>query len=302
MAVLKSIKGIEQVTKIIVDSTCDLPDEFMARYDIRSLPLKVLLNGKEYLDKVTIQVDDVYEAMRQGIVPKTSLPNPVDIFALFDDYCTRGHDFIYLAFSSLLSGTYEIASAVIDEMKLRFPEIKMQIIDTRSGSTATGLIALQAARMSDRGKSFDTIVGQVYKLVDHVEHIFTLTDLKWLTKGGRLNRSAAMLGNILNIKPILQVNDGIMEVIGKVRGRKNAINTIVDIVEARISDFPDQIIGISHADDLEGAQVLSREIDRRLGAKSKIVNKIGSVLGSHLGIGGLGVFFFNKKLDIYIND
>jgi len=280
------------VIKIIVDSTCDLPDEFMAMYDIKSLPLKVLLNGKEYLDKVTIQVDEVYEAMRQGIVPKTSLPNPLDIFTVFNDYCSKGYDFIYLAFSSLLSGTYQLASTIMDDLKIKFPEIKMQIIDAKGGSTATGLIALQAARMSDAGKSFDTIVGQVFKLVDHVEHIFTITDLNWLIKGGRISRSAALIGNILNIKPILQVNNGLMEVIGKVRGRKNSLNTVVDILEERISDFPDQIIGISHADDLESAEELSHMIDSRLGTKCKIVNKIGSVLGSHLGIGGVGVLLF----------
>lgn len=288
------------MTKIIVDSTCDLPDDLMAMYDIKSLPLKVLLNGKEYLDKVTIQVDEVYEAMRKGIVPKTSLPNPMDIFTLFQDYCTEGYDFIYLAFSSFLSGTYQLASTIMDELKIKFPEIRMQIIDTKGGSTATGLIALQAARMSDTGKNFDTVVGQVFKLVDHVEHIFTITDLNWLIKGGRISRSAGILGSILNIKPILHVNNGIMEVIGKVRGRKNSLNTVVDILEERIRDFPDQIIGISHADDLESAEELSSIIDSRLGIKSRMVNKIGSVLGSHLGIGGVGVFFFNKKPDIYI--
>lgn len=285
--------------KIIVDSTCDLPDELMEMYDIKSLPLKVLLNGREYLDKVTIQVDEVYEAMRQGIVPKTSLPNPQDILSVFNDYCSKGYDFIYLALSSLLSGTYQLASTIMDELKVNFPERRMQIIDSRGGSTATGLIALQAARMSDTGKSFDTIVSQVFKLVDHVEHIFTITDLNWLIKGGRISRSAAIIGNILSIKPILQVNNGLMEVIGKVRGRKNSLNTVVDILEERISNFPDQIIGISHADDLESAEELSHLIDGRLGAKCKIINKIGSVLGSHLGIGGVGVFFFNKKPDIY---
>ncbi|MEL7566453.1 MAG: DegV family protein [Dehalobacterium sp.] len=288
------------MVKIIVDSTCDLPDELMARYDIRSIPLKVLINDKEYLDKVTIQVDEVYEAMRQGIVPKTSLPNPTDILGLFNDYCTKGYDFIYLAFSSLLSGTYQIASTIMDEFKVKFPEIKMQIIDSKGGSTATGLIALQAARMSEAGKSFDTIIGQVSQLIDHVEHIFTIADLNWLIKGGRISRSAGMLGSILNIKPILHVNNGLMEVIGKVRSRKNALNAVVNILGERIRDFPDQIIGISHADDLECAKELGKIIDNKLGIKNRLINKIGSVLGSHLGIGGVGVFFFNKKSDIYI--
>lgn len=285
--------------KIVVDSTCDLPEELMESNDIKSLPLRVSLNDREYLDKVTIQVDDVYAAMRQGVIPKTSQPNPGDMYALFKDYCIKGYDFIYTAFSSKLSCTYQQAISIISELKGIYPKVKMEVMDSKGGSTATGLIALQAARMVSYGLDFENVAAQAKKLIDHVEHVFTIADLNWLIKGGRISRGEGMIGNILDIKPILDVKDGLIEVIKKVRGRKKALSTVVDIVVERLKYFPNQILGISHADDLSSAMELYDMISKRVGETSVIINKIGSVLGSHLGIGGVGVFFFNMKPDFY---
>jgi DegV family protein with EDD domain len=288
------------MVKIIVDSTCDLPEEFTKKYDIKSLPLKVYLGGKEYLDKVTIKVDEVYDAMRKGIMPKTSQPSPMDIYNLFQDYCKQGYNFIYLAFSSAMSSTHQLATTIVNELKDKYTQNEMAVIDSKSGSTATGLIALQAAKLAEAGYGFETITRQLKQLIEHVEHVFTIADLNWIIKGGRISRSQGLLGNILNIKPILHVNNGMMEVINKVRGRKKAINTVVEILAERIRNFPDQIIGVSHADDSEIALEFVDAVERKLGKKTIMINKIGSVLGSHLGIGGVGVFFFNKKPEIYI--
>lgn len=282
--------------KILVDSTCDLPDSIIKKYDIRVLPLRVLLEGKEYLDKKTIQVDDVYSAMRKGIVPKTSLPNPKDIYDIFDEYCTKGYDFIYLAFSSVLSGTYGLAKSIIEEFRSKYPGINMEVIDSKGGSTATGLIALQAAKLCQKcGQSFDSIVSSIQELINHIEHVFSISDLSWLIKGGRISKASGIIGNILDIKPILDVENGSMIVIKKVRGMKKALNTLVDILEERTRNCSNQIIGISHADDLKTAEKLMEIIKKRLGCTKFMVNKIGSVLGSHLGIGGVGIFFFNEK-------
>jgi DegV family protein with EDD domain len=283
--------------KIMVDSTCDLPDELIKKYDIKILPLRVSLDDKEYLDKKTIEVDEVYSAMRKGIIPKTSQPNPKDMYDIFNEYCTKGHDFIYLSFSSVLSSTYQLAQSILKEFKNKYPMLNMEVIDSKGGSTATGLIALQAVKLSEEGGlNFDSIVKKIEVFVNHIEHVFTITDLNWIIKGGRIGKAQGMIGNMLDIKPILDVNDGAMEVIKKVRGKKKALNTVVDILEERAKRFPDQIIGVSHADDLKTAEELIELIRRRLGTKEFIVNKIGSVLGSHLGIGGVGIFFFNDKI------
>lgn len=288
------------MTRIIVDSTCDLPDELIERYDIRMLPLTVSINGKEYMDKVNIKVDEVYESMRKGICPITSQPNPSDAYNLFKECVSKGEDFIFLSFSSKLSGTYQTICSIVEDLKKQYNNIKMEVIDTKSGSLATGLIALQASKLLQAGKSFDNVINAVKKMIQHVEHVFTITDLSWLTKGGRISKSQGIIGNMMNIKPILHVNDGVMEVIQKVRGKKKALKAILDIVEERMSKFPNQIIGISHADDIDTAKELQAMIQSRMGEAKVIVSKIGSVLGSHLGIGGVGVFFFNDKIESYI--
>ena len=178
----------------------------------------------------------------------------------------------------------------------------MDIVDTKAGSFASGLIALQGAKLAEVGTSFEDIVRASNEYSECVEHIFTIDDLSWLLKSGRINKSGAIIGSVLNIKPILDVQEGKMVVIKKVRGRKNALNTVVDIVEQRIKEFPNQTIGITHADDIKAALEVKDMIIKKTGNNNILIEKIGSVLGSLLGIGGVGVFFFNKQPKLYINE
>jgi DegV family protein with EDD domain len=288
------------MVKIIVDSSCDLPEELLEEFDIKVLSQRIMISGKEYLDKITINSEEVYSIMESGIIPKTSFPRPMEIYGLFKQCCMKGKDFIYIAISSGFSGCYQLAVSILKEVEEQYEGIRMAVIDSKSASTATGLIALQAAKLSRAGMDFDTIVRNIKFLADHVEHIFTVGDLSWLVKGGRISRTEGAIGGILNIKPILQVRNGAVEVAEKVRGRKKVLMTIVDIMEERIKDFPDQTIGISHAGDMGMVSELEKMIKQRIGTNKMIINKIGAVLTSHLGIGGAGVFFFNKKPEIYM--
>ena len=286
--------------RIIVDSSSDLQSELMYEYDIKLLSHRIYLRDTEYYDKVTISAEEVYEAMSNGIIPTTSLPRPIDIQELFRQCCLEGNDFIYVALSSKLSGTYQLAVSIMHELQEQHQGIRMAVIDSKSGSTAAGLIALQAAKLIRSGIDFDTIVEQIYELAEHVEHIFIVADLHWLIRGGRLTKTEGMIGSILNIKPILHVNDGAVELLQKIRGRKRALLAIVDIMEERIGGFKDQTIGISHGGDLALADELKDMIIRRIGNNDIMINKIGATLTSHLGIGGVGVFFFNKVPDLYM--
>lgn len=289
--------------KIIIDSTTDLPKELIEKYDIDVLPLRVLINDKEYTDKETITVDEVYDAMKRGICPKTSLPNPKRTYELFKEYASKGIDFIFYSFSSKLSSTFQNAFLIIEELKEEFPKVKMVALDTRAGSIGAGLIALQGAKLAEKGFSFENILRISKDCIKHIEHVFTIDDLNWLLKGGRIKKSSALIGNALNIKPILDVKDGEMRVIKKIRGRKKALQTIVNILEERIKNFPNQIIGIAHADDFQSALEVKDMIIEKLDKNTNIIiEKIGSVLGSHLGIGGVGIFFFNQEPIEYINE
>jgi len=287
--------------KIIVDSTCDLPQEIMQEYDIKVMPLNVLLNGIEYRDRVDIQVEEVYAQMRKGVVPKTSQITPKEIYNMFTSHIKQATDFIYLAFSAAMSGTHNLAKSIQEELAASNPNIKMAVVDTKAGSVATGLMVLQAARLARSGIDFTTILKQIDFMVKHVEHVFAISDLEWLVKGGRINKIVGKTGSILNIKPILDVQNGKMRVINAVRGQKKALKTVVDLVAERIKEFPDQIIGIAHADDLLAAEEVMKMLKEKIGASKFIVQKIGCVLGAHLGIGGVGVFFFNAKPELYID-
>ncbi|MEG0151877.1 MAG: DegV family protein [Cellulosilyticaceae bacterium] len=281
--------------KILVDSTCDLQEEEMQRYDIRSLPLRVKVGECDYKDKVDIQVDDVFVAMRNGIVPQTSQPSLEDIINMFTECAQKGEDVIYLCFSSKLSGTYQTVYIFLEEMSKKYPDNKFRIIDTKAGSIAIGLMAIQGARLIEQGHNYEEVVRQMKFMAEHVEHIFTLADLSWLVKGGRISKTMGLVGNMLNIKPIIEVSNGEMQVIHKVRGQKKTLGQLVDIVEQRIKHYKDQTIGIAYAADREFADSIEAMIRERLGDVKIVTTPIGSVLGSHLGLSGVGICFFNAK-------
>ncbi len=286
--------------KLIVDSICDLPEEIFKEYDVEVLPLRVLINDKEYLDRENITIDEVYAEMRKGVLPRTSQVSPGNIYEIFDKNCEEGNDFIYLAFSSVLSGTCNLAKKIAEEFKEKYPERNIEVVDTKAGAIGIGVIAMQVLKLIESGVGFEKIIEDTYEMVGSIEHLFILEDLNWLMKGGRINKVQATLGTMLDLKPMLQVNNGYLEVIKKVRGKKKSINMLLDLVEERMNGFTDQIIGIGHADDEDIAKEVVKAIKERFGEDAKcVITKIGCVLGAHLGIGGVGVIFFNKKFDFY---
>ena len=286
--------------KLIVDSICDLPEEIFEKYDVEVLPLRVLINDKEYLDRENITIDEVYAEMRKGVLPRTSQVSPGNIYEIFDKNCEEGNDFIYLAFSSVLSGTCNLAKKIAEEFKEKYPERNIEVVDTKAGAIGIGVIAMQVLKLIESRVGFEKIIEDTYEMVGSIEHLFILEDLNWLMKGGRINKVQATLGTMLDLKPMLQVNNGYLEVIKKVRGKKKSINMLLDLVEERMNGFKDQIIGIGHADDEDIAKEVVKAIKERFGEDAKcVITKIGCVLGAHLGIGGVGVIFFNKKFDFY---
>lgn len=286
--------------KIIVDSTCDLPQELIDDYNIEVLPLRVHIDGREYLDGVELTTTELYTKMREGKHPKTSQVSPKQFKDCFMQHAQNGDKCIYLSFSSKLSGTYQTALLINNELKEIHSNFKLEIIDSKAGSTGIGLIALQAARLSKLGRDLDYIVNTVKYQCHHIEHLFVIDNLHWLYEGGRLSKTSALLGELLNIKPILHLRDGKIEVLKKVRGKKKTLNTVIDIVEKRIGNFKDQIIGISHADDLPLALKVKDMLEERLDTQHFIINIVGSVLGSHLGISGVGILFLNSKPEEYV--
>ena len=281
--------------KIISDSACDLPDDILKENDIELVPFHVLLDGEEYLDRETIQPDEFYKKVRQGYMPKTSQITPKQFVDVFTKYVKAGQQCLYIAFSSKMSGACETARLAAQHVKNLYPNSVIEVLDTQGGALAQGLSVYAAAKMAQAGKAINEIVTEITLQSLHREHIFSVDDLEYLFRGGRVDRISSFVGSILNIKPILHVEEGRMFPIEKVRGKTKAIKRIVEIMEERGQNLQDQIVAINHADDIESAQKLQEQITERFGTKNFIVNTVGCVLGSHIGIGGVAAFFLNKE-------
>ncbi|MDM5370838.1 DegV family protein [Bacillus bombysepticus] len=281
--------------KIITDSAADLPVELLQAYDIDLIPLRVYDEAEtEYLDGVTLESVTLLQKMREGAVYRTSLPSLETFQEKFVSYAKEGNPCIYLAFSSELSGTYQSSVVIKEEVKETYADLDLEIIDTKCASLGQGLVVLEAAKMAKDGASKEDILNRVAFLMNHMEHIFTVADLQYLVRGGRLSKVAGFIGGLLNIKPILNVEEGKLVPLEKVRGKKKVLSRIVDIMEECGKDLKGQTIGITHGDDLETAEALKSLITERFGCEVFIVNTIGAAIGAHTGPGVITLFFLNE--------
>ncbi len=285
--------------KIVIDSTCDLEKKYLKKYDVAVLPLSVILDDKAFLDGVDITTDEVFTAMKKDIVPKTSQVRPGDAHALFEKYAKNGDDFIYLCFSKEMSGTYAMVSNIIGELQAQYPQRKMAIVDTQSGSVAVSIIALQLLSMIEEKKSFAEVLQLAEEMSGHVEHRFLINDLSWLAKSGRINKAVAITGRIIGVKPVLYVNEGKIKMLRIIRGSTRYLQHLATMIVETCKEFPHQVIGISYSDDKQIALDLAKMVTEMLGDCRVMVTRIGSVLASHLGMGGVGAFFMKNKPSYY---
>lgn len=280
--------------QILADSACDLTDKQYEAYNIEVVPLTVHLDGEDYLDGIDVQPKKVYDAMREGSSPKTSQVSPQTFQDLFTKYAKENIPLVYVAFSSELSGTYQTAKMMEQEVKETYPEAVLHVIDSKCASIGYGLVVLRVAKLAQEGASLDEILDQVSYHAQHMEHIFTVDDLEYLYRGGRVSKTAAFVGSLLRIKPILHVEDGKLIPLEKIRGSKRVLSRMVALMEERGVDFENQIVGISHGDDLEKAEELASLIQEKWNPKEILIEYVGSVIGAHSGPGTLALFFLNK--------
>ncbi|HLR74619.1 MAG TPA: DegV family protein [Virgibacillus sp.] len=280
--------------KILADSACDLTKEYYDQYNIDMVPLTVHLGEEEYKDGVEISPKKIYDAMREGATTKTSQVSPHTFKSIFTSYAESNQPLVYLAFSSELSGTYQTAKMMEQEIKEKFPNAPLHVVDTKCASIGYGLVILRAAQLAQEGGTADEIIDLATYHAQHMEHIFTVDDLEYLYRGGRVSRTAAFVGSLLRIKPLLHVEDGKLIPIEKIRGSKRVLNRMVEVMEERGTDFTNQVIGISHGDDLETAEKLATIIKDKFAVKDIIIEMVGSVIGAHSGPGTIALFFLNK--------
>jgi DegV family protein with EDD domain len=256
-------------------------------------PLLVYPEGKQ--DKAE-EVEDpkvIYDGMRDGKVFKTAQVPPNYFEKLFSQLAENNQTAIYIAFSSKLSGTYQSSVVVKNNIEEKNSNLDLTIIDSECASLGYGLLVYKAAKMVKEGKNKEEIVKVIKHHKEHMEHIFTVDNLEYLRRGGRISRTAAFVGGLLNIKPILHVEDGELVPLEEKRGRKKVLDRIIELMKERGENLDQQIIGISHGDDLEGAKKLKRMIQNNFRPQGYIVNMIGSAIGAHSGPGTLAVYFLN---------
>ena len=280
--------------RILADSGCDLPLHYLEENHVTLFPLKVLLNNQEYEDLLTIESKTIFNAIRSGQVPKTSQVSPVLFEETFTDMALHNEEGIYIAFSSQLSGTYQTAVMMYEQVKEKYPDFNLTIIDSKCASLGCGLIVREAVRLSNDDATHEEIVKRANFLSSHMEHLFTVEDLDYLAKGGRVSKASAFLGGLLNIKPLLNVEDGKLVPIEKIRGKKKLMNRIIEVMKERGVRFEEQTVGISHADVETTALEMKQLIQTELHAKEVTITEIGGVIGSHTGPGTIAIFFLNE--------
>ena len=280
---------------LVTDSSCDLPSEILTELNVRALPLCFNFKEEQYMDEKdesSMKYTDFYRRMREGEVATTSAV-PVGVFEqYFEEEAQKGQDVLCIAFSSGLSTTCSSAMIAAKAVSERYPERKLFVVDSLAASLGQGLFVYLVAKKSDEGGSIEEVRDYAEGLKLHICHFFTVDDLKYLKRGGRISAATALVGGLLNIKPLLHTDDeGHLVSIGKARGRKASIQALADSVKG--NDLP-EIAFICHADCLQDAQLLA-DILKKDGFKKVVIWYTGAVIGAHSGPGTLSVFYVGGK-------
>ena len=278
--------------KIITDTCCDFPAEMYKELDLAVVNLSVLYKGENYTEYTEQWLKELYEGLRNGETASTSAINPTGWAEAIEPVLQAGKDALVLVFSSGLSTTYQSAVIAADELREKYPHRKINVVDTLCASLGQGLLVYYASQKRNAGMSLEDLTAWVEDNKLHLCHWVIADDLMHLKRGGRISAATAVAGTLLNIKPIIHMNDeGKLISVGKARGRKAGIKTLCDkVAELGIAGANDTIF-ICHADCLEDAQTLEAMLKEKYGTKHVFIYYIGAVIGAHTGPGTMAVFF-----------
>ena len=294
--------------QIVVDSAANIPAELVKKYDIRVISFVNYVNGQPLtcfdpdltMEQERVKGKEYYDALRAGAEIKTGLISSGDFEECFRSIMENNEDVLYFSLSKNISGTYNSARIAAQQLMENPPMgRRIRMIDSLNASLAQGILAIYASEMRSQGMDFDTIADTLETYPARMNGIFTVGDLKYLAKTGRLSGSAALIGNILSIKPILRGNkDGYIVQYKKCRGRKAALNTLVSLVCETIIDPKEQIIGIAHADSYEDSLYVMEEIQKRVQVREFINTSYDYCTGSHVGPDTIALFYMAKDREL----
>lgn len=281
---------------VTVNSTVDLPREWVEERNVPVIPLKYTIDGETYTDMYGLTGKEFFAKLREGKMSVTSQVNPDEAKEALEPILREGKDILHLGFSSGLSGTYNSMRIAGEELAEEYPDAKIIIIDTLCACMGEGLLLYKVLQMKDAGKGIDEIAQWMEENKLHVCHNVTVDDLNHLHRGGRVSKASAIVGTMVQIKPIIHVdNEGKLQVIAKERGRKKSLNKIVDMAAEQSKGWDNDIVMITHGDCIEEAEYVAGLVREKMGVKEVMINNIGTVIGSHTGPGVLAVFCMGNK-------
>ncbi len=285
---------------IITDSASDIPESVIKEYDLHVMPTPVTIEGKDYFDGETIFPDQFYEIQASGKEIKTYHINQYMFHEHFVPFAQRGDEVLYICFSTGIAGTYNAAKLAYEEVLEDYPNFQLTIIDSKCASVGYGLVVEHLLRMQRNGAPKDLLIEAAHFFCEHMEHAVTVVELDYLFKGGRLSRTSFLAGTVLDIKPIIIVDDnGSLKAVEKVRGWKKAQKRILDMVGEKGKNLEDQVIGVCYGMDREAYEYLIQELRGRYHVKGILEARVGCAIGAHTGPGILGIVFLNDTREEY---
>ncbi|MBQ6594132.1 MAG: DegV family protein [Clostridia bacterium] len=284
---------------IMTDSSCDLTQEMADELELTVVPLNVTIDGKtcfNYLDGREIGFKDFYARMRAGSVAKTSAINQAQALTAIEEAAAAGKDVLFLAFSSGLSATYSAAATAMEQLRPKYPERKLYAVDTLCASLGQGLFIWYCCQRKKAGEDIDQVYSWAEEHKLELCHLFTVDDLMFLKRGGRVSAATAIIGSALSIKPVMHVDDeGHLIKTGIARGRKGSLKALADEMDKRVKDFKDLPVFISHGDCIDDVEYLANLIRSRHSEVGMIhTNYVGPVIGAHSGPGTVALFFMGS--------
>lgn len=282
---------------IITDSACDIKPSLLEKWEVPYINMSFRIEGedREYSNE-DMEITDFYNKMRNGAVAKTAAINPDAFAEKFEEILKEGKDILCLAFSSGLSTTYNSARIAADDVLEKYPERKVIVVDSLCASSGQGLFVYLTVEKKNSGADLEETAKYAEDVKGKISHWFTVDDLVYLKRGGRVSSTAALVGAVLGIKPVLHVDDnGKLVSVMKVRGRKAALTALADKFGEFATDKTDGTIFISHADCEAEAKIVAEQINEKFGGKVDVITDIGPVIGAHSGPGTIALFFVGSQ-------
>lgn len=281
---------------ITVNSTIDLPKEWLEERHVPVIPLKYTIDGETYTDMEGLSAKEFFAKLREGKMSVTSQVNPEEAVTLLEPFLKEGKDILHLGFSSGLSGTLNSMRIAGETLSEKYPEAKIIVIDSLCACLGEGVLLYKALQQKEKGMTIEETAEWVEKNKLHICHNVTVDDLHHLQRGGRVSKTTAVLGTLVQIKPIIHMDDnGTLQVIGKERGRKKSLNKIVDMAVEQSKGWDNDIVMITHGDCIDDAEYVAKLVREKMGVDNILINNIGTVIGSHTGPGVVAVFCMGNK-------